>query len=177
MIYLYFLNGSNKWLFEFYLSSEFWVLVEYSKKWRMTFNVTKCNTLIISRAHELLSKYYTLAGHILEEFTEDKYLGVTISNDLIWSTHISITIRKGNVIMDFHHRNLTSRPPKTKEMANIALVQLALEYSAPHMGLIFKERYFWYRKSTDCRAALFVRRNHHITSIDHAVRYSTFNTQ
>ncbi len=45
-------------------------LVEYAKQWRMTFNVTICNIVRISRACEPLLRFYTLAGHVLEEVTE-----------------------------------------------------------------------------------------------------------
>ncbi len=77
------------------------------------------------------SRFYSLSGHVLGEVTEAKYLGVTIANDLSWSTHISVITQKENVIMAFLHWSLNGCPSKTKEVAYNALVRSVLEYCAP----------------------------------------------
>ena len=38
---------------------------------------------------------YTLEGTVLDNVEKIKYLGITITNDLKWNTHVSIILHKG----------------------------------------------------------------------------------
>ncbi len=126
----------------------------------MTFNITKCNILRIAGAREPLSRFYSLSGHVLEEVTEAKYLGVTISNALSWSSHISVTTQKGKVIIAFQGLYCLS---KTKEMAYIAIVLSVLEYHAPISDPYLKKDISKIEKLQHL-AARFVRGGHQRTS-------------
>ena len=42
---------------------------------------------------------YTLEGTVLENVESIKYLGVTITNDLKWNTHISNVCTKANITL------------------------------------------------------------------------------
>ena len=53
----------------------------------------------------------------LENVESIKYLGVTITNDLKWNTHISNVCTKANRTLGFLRRNLYSCPPDVKEAA------------------------------------------------------------
>jgi hypothetical protein len=53
---------------------------------------------------------YTLKGHTLESVTTAKYLGITISNDMNWDTHINNITSKANKIIGFLRK---SSGPKT----------------------------------------------------------------
>ena len=44
------------------------------------------------------------------------YLGVTITNDLKWNTHISNVCTKANRTLGFLRRNLYSCPPDVKQL-------------------------------------------------------------
>ena len=48
-----------------------------------------------------------------------KYLGVTITNDLRWNTHISNVCTKANRTLGFLRRNLYASPQEEKEAANV----------------------------------------------------------
>ena len=56
-----------------------------------------------------------------------KYLGVKISKDLKWSTHVSNVCTKENKILGF----LTSCTQDVKETAYKGLVRSVLEYASP----------------------------------------------
>ena len=83
---------------------------------------------------------YTLEGTVLANVESRKYLGVTITNDLQWNTHISNVCTKANRTLGFLRRNLYSCPPDVKEAAYKGLVRPVLEYGSsvwdPHtLGL------------------------------------------
>ena len=72
---------------------------------------------------------YTLEGTVLENVESIKYLGVTITNDLQWNTHVSNICTKANRTLGFLRRNLYSCPQEVKEAAYKGLVRPVLEYS------------------------------------------------
>ena len=103
----------------------------------MRFNSSKCNSMIISHTRETITQFYTLGGQVLVEVRNSKFLGLYISNELEWSTHIADATWKGNCTLGFIHRNLKSCPTKLKESAYITLVRSVPEYGAtlwdPHL--------------------------------------------
>ena len=60
-----------------------------------------------------------------------KFLGVTISKDLEWNTHVSNVCTKANRTLGFLRPNLSSCSQDVKEMAYKGLVQQILEYASP----------------------------------------------
>ena len=59
-----------------------------------------------------------------------KYLGVTITNDLKWNTHVSNICTKANRTIGFLRRNLAACPRDVKESAYKELVRPILEYGS-----------------------------------------------
>ena len=66
---------------------------------------------------------YTLEGIDLENVENIKYLGVTITSDLRWNTHVSNVCTKANRTLGFLRRNLYSCPQEVKEAAYKGLVR------------------------------------------------------
>ena len=85
---------------------------------RMRFQPVKCNMRqpTNKRSSKIQAKYI-LEGTVLENVESIKYLGVTITNDLKWNTHISNVCTKANRTLGFLRRNLCSCPPDVKEAA------------------------------------------------------------
>ena len=73
---------------------------------------------------------YKLEGTLLENVESIKYLGVTITKDLKWNTHISNVCTKANRTLGFFRRNLFSCPQDVREAAYKGLVRPILEYSS-----------------------------------------------
>ena len=63
-----------------------------------------------------INAVYSLEGTVLEN-VDIKYLGVTISKDLKWTTHVSNICTKANRTLGFLGRNLSPCPQNFKEMA------------------------------------------------------------
>jgi hypothetical protein len=77
----------------------------------------KCFTLHITRKRKTGEYNYMLHDHKLEVTTDSKYLGVTISNDLIWGTHIRGISAKANRTISFLRRDIHSCPKVVKAAA------------------------------------------------------------
>ena len=75
----------------------------------MEFNPSKCQVLHISGARQPIHSQYTLHGEILEYVDCARYLGVRISKDLSWNTHISQTTSKANRTLGFVKRNVRTK--------------------------------------------------------------------
>ena len=95
---------------------------------------------------------YTLEGTVLESI---KYLGVTITNDLKWNTHITNVCTKANRTLVYLRRNRYSCPLSVKEAAYKGPV---LEYGSsvldPHTQCLHEEL-----EKVQNRAARFVTGN------------------
>ena len=89
----------------------------------MRFQRVKCNIMQITRKR--IKKIN--ASFSLEKI---KYLGVTITNDLKWNTHISNICTKANRTLGFLRRNLPACPRDVKESAYRGLVRPILEYGS-----------------------------------------------
>ena len=61
-----------------------------------------CNIMQITRKR--IKASYRLEGTVLENVEKIKYLGVTITNDLKWNTHVSNICTKANRTLDFLRR-------------------------------------------------------------------------
>ena len=96
-----------------------------------------------------------LRRKVLENVDNIKYLGVTISKDLKWNTHISNVCTKAIRTLAFLRRNLSSCPQDVKETAYKGLVQPILEYASPVWdphGIVVQEEL----EKVQNRAARFV---------------------
>ena len=105
------------------------LLGSWVRKWGMRFQPVKCNMLqLTNKRIYKIEASYTLEGTVLENVDSIKYLGVTITNDLKWNTHITNICTKANKTHGFLRRNLFSCPQDVKEAAYKGLVRPVLEY-------------------------------------------------
>ena len=74
----------------------------WARKWSMRFQPVKCNMMQITRKQiKNTHASYTLEGMVLENVESIKYLGVTITNNLRWNTHVSNICTKANRTLGF----------------------------------------------------------------------------
>ena len=66
----------------------------------------------------------------LAEVKHHPYLGVELSNDLTWATHIAKITQKANRSLSLISRNLYDCSQKVKETAYISFVRPNLEYAS-----------------------------------------------
>ena len=72
----------------------------------MQFNVTKCHTMRISRKKEPALMDYYIDGQKLSPVKNHPYLGVMLSHDLRWNSHVENIVVKANKSLGFVRRNL-----------------------------------------------------------------------
>ena len=82
----------------------------WARKWGMRFQPIKCNMMQLTNNHNKIDASYRLEGTVLENVESIKYLGVTITSDLKWNSHIRNVCSKANRTLGFLRRNLFSCP-------------------------------------------------------------------
>ena len=126
----------------------------------MRFQPVKCNMMQLTRKRiKKIHALYTLEGRDLENIESIKYLGVTITSDLRWDTHVSNVCTKANRTLGFLRRNLYFCPHEVKEAAYKGLVRPVLDYGSSVWeppGVVHQEEL----ESVQKRAARFVTGNY-----------------
>ena len=66
-------------------------LAQWEEAWLIKFNVAKCHSMRVTK-HSLPKQIihdYSLHNQVLENVPSAKYLGITITDDLVWGKHIN----------------------------------------------------------------------------------------
>ena len=89
-----------------------------ARKLGMRFQPIKCNMMQLTRKwSKTINAGYSLEGTILQNVDRIKYLGVTITEDLRWNTHVSNICTKANRTLGFLGQNLFPSSQDVKEAA------------------------------------------------------------
>ena len=138
-------------------------LAEWEIRWLMKFHPEKCNLLSITKNRNVIKTDYIPHGHKLEHIKSAKYLGVELTSDMKWTSHVNNICAKANKTIGFLKRNINISNKSIKEKAYKSLVRPTVEYASaawnPHQkGDIQK------LEMIQRRAARFVQNRYHITS-------------
>ena len=82
---------------------------------------------------------YFMHNQELESVDAAKYLGVTISKDLSWNTHINNITSTANKTLGFVKRNVVTKNKDIKTMSYNSLVRPQVEYASPVWSPYTKE--------------------------------------
>jgi hypothetical protein len=106
-------------------------LVAWEAKWGMSFHPDKCTILSATRKRKPAIYTYILREHQLERVSQATYLGVELSSDMRWNSHIAKVKSKASRTLGFVKRNISTSSTKAKVLAYQTLVRPQLEYCAP----------------------------------------------
>ena len=111
------------------LQDDLTTLATWADTWLMRFNVGKCAVMSITLKKKPSLHEYNIRGEVLNRAKEHDYLGVTISDDLKWTTHCRKTTTKASRTLGMLRRTLSACSKEVKSRAYLSLVRPQLEYS------------------------------------------------
>ena len=101
-------------------------LVNWSEKWRMEFNASKCHVLHFSGKNR--QYLYHIKGTLLNSSDAERDLGVLISKDLKPSKHIKEVVRKANQCLGMIRRSFTHIDSEIFLLVYKTFIRPKLEY-------------------------------------------------
>ena len=109
------------------LQTDIQMLTDWSKKWQMNFNTSKCHLVTITHKTKPSEFTYTISNQTISRVNSHPYLGVTIDAKLSWSKHIQGTASKSGNTLGLLKRTRYPAKPKVREAAYNRLVRPKLE--------------------------------------------------
>jgi len=112
---------------------------DWSRMWRVKFNISKCALLVFQRRHRSSLSSATnlilkLCGQRIPISSSYKYLGLHISDTLSWTEHANAVCSKANKAASFIHRLISpsaAPPPRVVRLLTNVLVQPIISYGLP----------------------------------------------
>ena len=101
-------------------------LGEWSKKWQLPFNGTKCK--VVHFGYHNLKQIYHLNGHALESSHIEKDLGVIIDYTLNFQDHTAKAAKKANQVLGIMKKSYNTTDKMTICTLYKAIVRPQLEY-------------------------------------------------
>ena len=106
----------------------------------LTLNPTKCKTMVISQKRNSVKPHtqFTLNSSPLEQVETFKYLGILLSSDLSWSSHIDFICTKARKLIGLLYRRFYGNVDNHSllELYSV-LIRPHLEYVTPIWDLHF----------------------------------------
>ena len=98
----------------------------------MSFNPSKCTVIRVHTGRKVkFQSSYRLRGQTLEVVDGSKYLGVTETDNLAWSKHVSAIAGKARRSLGFLRRNFKHCSRQVKAATYTTVVRPVMEYAAP----------------------------------------------
>ena len=120
----------------------------------MSLNIGKCQVLTTCRLHTVSKFDYQLDSKNLDNVNQYKYLGIYVTSDLSWDTHINYICSKANRALGFIKRQLGKCTQEVKLKAYLTLVRPHLEFASscscawdPHFGVLVDQLEMVQRKA------------------------------
>lgn len=113
------------------LQTDLSIIADWCRVWQMTLNLEKCQLLTFSRSTPSFNHVYKLNDVPLNRCYTYKYLGVHLTSDLSWKSHIQNIVKNASKSLGYLRRTLKFAPSRTKLIAYQTLVRPKLEYASP----------------------------------------------
>ena len=112
-------------------------LFHWSQEWQMDFNVNKCKVLNIGSKN--IKSSYTMNNIQLENVSNEKDLGIIITNDLKPTKQCTEAVKKANKLIGFIGRAFEYKTEKTVLTLYNSLVRPQLEYCVQFWSPYYKK--------------------------------------
>ena len=104
-------------------------LHNWSKKWELSFNESKCHILTVQKQNSH-NHNYTFGSNTLEHVITEKDLGITVDSTLIFKVHVQNISSKANQIVGMIKHNFYTFTPKVVCLLYKSLNRPTLEYGS-----------------------------------------------
>ena len=142
----------------------------------MEFNPDKCEVIRITKKKKIINFPYKLHNIELKTTEKAKYLGLTISNDLNWKTHINNITSKATNTLKFIKRNVKTNNKQIKETAYKTYVRPQLEYCSS-IWHPWQKNLTYQIERVQRSAACYVLNDYHYTSsVSHMIKTLNWQT-
>ena len=91
---------------------------------------SKCQVVLVTGSKSPYKSEYILHGQVLETVTCARYLGVDISSNISWSSHIGCVVGNANRSLGYIRCNIKSKSKDVRESAYNTIVRPQLEYAS-----------------------------------------------
>lgn len=105
-------------------------LASWCEQWKMTINYDKTVHLCMTNKKHPLKFQYTIGETSINEVSEYKYLGVTLTSNLKWSKHIDNICSNARRKLGLLRRKLYEAPNELRKLAYSTIVRPAIEYAS-----------------------------------------------
>ncbi len=85
------------------------LIIQWSEKWKMSFNTTKCKVTHIGSRNS--NHTYYMDGELLQTMEEEKVLWININSDLKHAKHCKSAYKEANTMLGFTVRNFEYETP------------------------------------------------------------------
>ena len=111
-------------------------LFEWSEKWQLPFNTSKCKVLHIGRSNPC--RRYKIDGNPLKSVNEEKDLGIIVDTDLSFHKQTAAAIKKANASLGMIKKSFSLLDQSTVPLLYKSLVRPHLEYANVMWGPFYK---------------------------------------
>ena len=121
------------------LQKDLSALETWSKRWKMTFNTSKCHVLRMTGKKTIITQNYKQGNEPLTTVSNHPYLGVEFDSKLSWKVQVQKVKAKGTKTLNMVRRNFTKGTnEKIREQIYTSLVRPTLEQGSvawdPHQA-------------------------------------------
>ena len=147
----------------FTLQNDLNLTYRWCEAWQMSLNASKCKLISFTWKRTNSSFLYTSDNNIVSVSLSYKYLGVHLSSDLSWNTHIAAVSSKASQSLGYLRRNLRNAPSHVRALSYLTYVRPQLEYASstwsPHQDYLIRTL-----EAVQNRAARFIAGNYNYHS-------------
>jgi hypothetical protein len=112
------------------INSDLSLLNEWADKWNMDFNPSKTKMIIFSNKRIRANPNIRLKNEQIEQVTTHKHLGVFLSNDMKWTTHIDYCVKKARKKLGLIRRQSQKLSKKQRVDLYKTMIRPVLEYGS-----------------------------------------------
>ena len=103
---------------------------DWCSSWSLNLNIDKCEFMRITRSRAAATCSYNINSTPLMKVSSPKHLGVTLSCDLSWKSHVLSVAAKANRVLGLLKRTF-GRCSEAIKMGYISMVRPMIEYACP----------------------------------------------